>query len=654
MRRISTKLVLLVLAAVALPFLGFAVYMDQAVTLGFTRRVTEQALKGLAGDLAARLDARVTASREGLVLLAQQPMLSYAAQRRALYLDGDATAGPDEFRDEVESAFDARLAHGDFYSLLVLVDYKGRFVASNQRDAGGILMRKDFLDTIAQGNYQNEDWYKEGIQGRTFAIGQHKSRLMEPVVTDPADAYHLGFAVPVHAGRAKLGDPPVAVLFGLAPWRPFQEVISAQVVKETFRGLVRPGEDPSPYAWIWDSSANVILAHQDISIYGTRITEDLGLGSMTRDVMEDEDGWGMYSPYEFRGVEKTAAFKRSRGPDEGGFGWVVGVGIDDEDMFATSKDLQTVLRGGTVFVLLTVLLGTMVVARRMTRPIHDLQELTRRVAGGDLAARLEPTTKDELGALTRDFNAMTERIAEQREQLIKAEKDAAWREMARQIAHDIKNPLTPIKISVDLLRTSHAEASPQFDRIFERTMEMMDRQVSNLREISRDFYEFTGGRRPEPEHFDVHELVDEVLDLHAAWAEEAGVDLQKSGPGGALFVDRGKLRRVLENLITNAFHALVDGQGAIVVHCEQRGGRVFIEVRDSGSGISAEAREHLFEPYFTTRGEGTGLGLAIASRVIEEMGGTIELLSRADHEGAGTPGTLARVELPAAEAAPDA
>lgn len=654
MRRISTKLVLLVLAAVALPFLGFAVYMDQAVTLGFTRRVTEQALKGLAGDLAARLDARVNASREGLVLLAQQPWLRFAAQRRALYLDGDATAFPDEFRDEVESAFDARLAHGDLYSLLVLVDYQGRFVASNQRDEGGILMRKEFLDSIAQGNYQDEDWYKEGIQGRTFAIGQHKSRLMEGAVLDPADAYHLGFAVPVYDGDQALGAAPVAVLFGLAPWRPFQDVISAQVVKETFRGLVRPGEDPSPYAWIWDSNANVILAHQDISIYGTRITEDLGLGSMTRDVMEDEDGWGMYRPYEFRGVEKTAAFKRSRGSDEGGFGWVVGVGIDDEDMFATSKDLQLVLRGGTLSVLLIVLLGTMIVARRMTRPIHDLQELTRRVAGGDLAARLEPTTKDELGALTRDFNAMTERLAEQRERIVKAEKDAAWREMARQIAHDIKNPLTPIKISVDLLRTSHSEASPQFDRIFERTMEMMDRQVSNLREISRDFYEFTGGRRPEPEHFDVHELVDEVLALHAAWAEEAGVDLGSSGPGGGLYVDRGKLRRVLENLITNAFHALAEGRGTIDVHCEQRGGRTVIEVRDSGTGISEEAREHLFEPYFTTRGEGTGLGLAIASRVIEEMGGTIELISRAELEGAGTPGTLARVELPADEAAPDA
>ena len=151
------------------------------------------------------------------------------------------------------------------------------------------------------------------------------------------------------------------------------------------------------------------------------------------------------------------------------------------------------------------------------------------MAGGDLTARIESKAKDELGALTRDFNDMTERLVEQREQLVRAEKDAAWREMARQIAHDIKNPLTPIKLSVDLLRRSHAESHDQFDSIFERTMGMMDRQVNNLREISRDFYEFTGGRRPAPERFDAHELVDEVLDLHVAWAEEAHVQLERSG-----------------------------------------------------------------------------------------------------------------------------
>ena len=390
-------------------------------------------------------------------------------------------------------------------------------------------------------------------------------------------------AVPVYDA---VGEPPVGVLLGLIPWGPFQELIGAQVVKETFRGLVRPGQEPSPYAWIWNHEANVILAHQNTSLYGTRITEGLGLGQMTQDVLTDEDGWGMYRPYVFGGKEKTAAFKRCKGPDQDGFGWVVGVGIDDEDMFSSSKDLQAVLRGGTVAVLLVVLLWTMVIARRMTRPIQDLQEHTRRVAGGDLTARIDSKAKDELGALTRDFNDMTERLVEQREQLVRAEKDAAWREMARQIAHDIKNPLTPIKLSVDLLKRSHAEGHDQFDSIFERTMGMMDRQVSNLREISRDFYEFTGGRRPDPERFDALDLVDEVLALHAAWADEAGVALTRAGDGGELFVDRAKLRRVLENLITNAFHAVPSGQGGQVeVRAEAAVARAYFGLEGAAKDI---------------------------------------------------------------------
>lgn len=645
MGRISTKLVLLVLIAVALPFLGFAVYMDQAVTQGMTRRMSEQALRGLAGDLAARLDARVTAVREGLELLAQQPILGYMADNVGRLNDGDATLDNGAFRDQVETAFDARVAAGELFTLLLLVDRQGRFVASNQRDHDGLLLPEEFLGSLTWGDYADEPWFLAGMAGETLAVDQHENRLLASLTDDSLERRAIGLAVPVDF---RPGEPPVGVLLGLAPWRPFQDLIGAQVVKETFRGLVRPGEEPSPYAWIWNHEANVILAHQDVSLYDTRITEDLGLGQMTRDVLEDEDGWGMYRPYAFRDVEKTAAYKRCQGPDEGGFGWVVGVGIDDEDMFATTKDVQQVLRGGTLAVLLGVLLGAMFIARRITRPIEDLQEHTRRVAGGDLAARLEPTTKDELGALTRDFNDMTVRLVEQREQLVRAEKDAAWREMARQIAHDIKNPLTPIKLSVDLLKRSHAEGHEQFDSIFERTMGMMDRQVANLREISQDFYEFTGGRRPEPARFEALDLVDEVLALHAAWAEEAGVTLGREGAGGALYVDRAKLRRVLENLITNAFHALPEGGGAVGVRAEPRGDRLRLEVRDTGTGISDEARAHLFEPYFTTRGEGTGLGLAIALRVIEEMRGTIELLPRAEVDGAGTPGTLARVEVPLA------
>jgi nitrogen fixation/metabolism regulation signal transduction histidine kinase len=277
----------------------------------------------------------------------------------------------------------------------------------------------------------------------------------------------------------------------------------------------------------------------------------------------------------------------------------------------------------------------------MTSPIHALQELTERVASGDLTARLEPQSKDELGALTVAFNRMTSDLAAKQEQLIRVEKDAAWREMARQIAHDIKNSLTPIKITLGLLQRAHAERSEQFETILDDTLEMMQRKVVDLDEISKDFAEFTGGRRAKPTLFSGMELVQEVFGLYGAMADEAGVDLRVEGSPCDLYLDRHKLSRVLENTVTNAFQAMPEG-GELLARLTTTASTLLIELVDTGVGVSAEAREHLFEPYFTTRSEGTGLGLAITYRVLEDMDGSIELEARPD----GKPGTVARIELP--------
>jgi len=643
MRRISTKLVLMVLAAVALPFLGFAVYMDQAVTLGFTKRITQQALLGLSGDLSGRLDRQVSSAREGVELLAGQPFLGYLLESVRLVREGDAVADPSAFAFKAQLALEDRQRVGELYELMLIVDSEGKYVTAGRTDAHGALFEEAAMQKLEARDYAGEAWFEAAMRGDEVSIDQHKSEIYPGPARGGARDYFIGLAEPI----GEDGAAPDGVLLALVSWQPFQDLIQSPVVRETFRGLVREGEEPSPYAWIWSADADHILAHKDTSLYGTRIEEDLDLGLMTRAVMADEDGWGMYPAYTFRGVEKTAAYKRCAGPADGGFGWVVGVGIDDEDMYASANDLRRILRGGTATVILMVLLWTLVIARRMTSPIRELQELTRRVAGGELDVRLEPKTKDELGALTRDFNAMTRRLTEQREQLVKAEKDAAWREMSKQIAHDIKNPLTPIKISVDLLRRAHAEDPVRFESMFGQTMDLIDRQITNLRAISQDFLDFTGGRKFSPERFDANELAAEVVELHAAWAEEHRVTLTLEG-GGPLFVDRGKLRRVFENLVTNALHAVDEG-GSVAMKIVHAGDRVRVELIDDGAGISPEAREHLFEPYFTTRSEGTGLGLAIAKRVIEDMGGTIELVPREEIDGAR--GTLAKVELP--EAGPE-
>lgn len=646
MQRISTKLVLAVLAAVALPFLAFTVYLDQAVNQGFTRRVTEQALKGVAGDLSGRLDLLVTSCSDDLELLSTNEFVGYAVNDAKEFNDGVATVDPLEFSIPLEAAFDRRVGTGVLFDLILLVDERGLLIASSRKDQDGNRLGQGIYEDLAARNYSEETWFREAMGGYAVRIDQHRSDLLramrEPGTSDaevkPAD-YSLGFGLPMYADVAPDGVPdeaPSAVLYSLVNWKPFQDLVNSPVVKETFRGLVREGEEPSPYAWIWDREAERILAHKIPSLYGTGITADLDLGILTDAVMASETGWELYPRYEFRGVQKTAAFKRCEG-----FEWVVGVGIDDDDMFSSNQATRRLLQVGSVGVLLVILLWIMVIARRMTSPIHALQELTERVASGDLEARLTPQSKDELGALTVAFNQMTGDLAAKQEQLIRVEKDAAWREMSRQIAHDIKNSLTPVKLTLGLLQRAHAERSPQFESIFTGTLEMMQKKVTDLDEISKDFGEFTGGRKPDPSLFSSLDLVTEVFALYAAMAEDMGVELSCEGVAADVYVDRHKLSRVMENLVTNAFQAMPSG-GVLCASVSTSASGVVVELADTGGGVSDEARKHLFEPYFTTRSEGTGLGLAITYRVLEDMGGSISLESRADGES----GTVARVRLP--------
>jgi nitrogen fixation/metabolism regulation signal transduction histidine kinase len=325
-------------------------------------------------------------------------------------------------------------------------------------------------------------------------------------------------------------------------------------------------------------------------------------------------------------------------------GWVVGIGINNEDISVTIEELSRLLISATVVVLLIVVLWTLFIARRTTQPIRDLEQGTRRVAAGELDVRIAVKGQDELAELARAFNRMTEDLQSSREQLVRAEKEAAWREMAQQIAHEIKNPLTPILLSTKLLRRARDEGSPEFDAILSRTLELIERQVGNMREIVKDFSDFAGERALAPEWISVDALLAEVLELEAAWAEDLGVTVVREGEGGELMVDPDRLHRVLLNLISNALESMGSG-GELRVRAERRAGEIVLEVLDEGTGLDETARAHLFEPHFTTKSHGTGLGLAICKRVVDELGGSIVVGPRTDRDG-----TCARVVLPVGEA----
>jgi len=671
--RISTKLVLAVLTAVALPFLGFAIAIDTLVVARL-RDMASKAMLGLTGELARQLDELVDQRNQDLALWSGDLLCAFAAQeslerpydpaaaepswgpaaQRTRALGERETYADATFRPYQAEQFDRYLAYKHVYDLLILVDANGRLVASSSLDPQGRVHALAELEQLYARDYANEDWWQQAMRGEFARVDQHVSDLLpagpesddsEPLresLESRPSRYHLGFGVPV----IDPGDPErvLAVLYALVNWRHVQHVTRTAAVVETLQGLVGPDDYPSAYAWIWAADADRILAHKDYQLYGERVSGPrVGLPVLVETALSAPEG--LFHPYVFRGTRKIAAFSHCAGPEQGGFGWVLGVGIDDDDIYAQVAQIRGLLYKSTAAVLLVVVLWTLVIARRTTAPILALRAHTQRVAGGDLDARIESSSGDELGELARSFNEMTSELKLRREQLVRAEKDAAWREMARQVAHDLKNPLTPIKLSLDLLERARRDNSPQAGAILESTLSMMRRQVENLREVATDFYEFTGGRKPRIEPVELAEVIDEVYALNAAWAGELGVALVRDGGGRAL-ADRGKLRRVLENLVSNALQATRGTGGRVEARIAKRGEQLELEIVDEGSGIAPEARAHLFEPYFPTRSQGTGLGLAIARRIVEELGGSIELEPRASG-----PGTVARVRLPRAPSA---
>jgi nitrogen fixation/metabolism regulation signal transduction histidine kinase len=329
----------------------------------------------------------------------------------------------------------------------------------------------------------------------------------------------------------------------------------------------------------------------------------------------------------------------------------VGVGIDNDDIYAMAGELKRLLYTSTALVSLLVILWIMMVARRTAKPILALQKHIRKVSNGNLEPHIHVGTGDEISDLADDFNRMILELKEKREQLIKVEKNAAWREMARQISHDIKNTLTPIKLSVDLLKQSCDDRSPNYQQILRQTLQLIDGQITNLQKIAVDFHEFTGGRRSILEKCDLEAVMSEVLDLDSAWAKELNIEIEMETasttdkPGNnkiTVFADCMKLHRVMTNIVANAFQAMPGG-GKLTVSIYNRDNMAILEIRDTGVGIPGDVRAHLFEPYFTTRSKGTGLGLAIAKRVLEEIDGTIAL---EPNERSGGIGTVAIIRLP--------
>ncbi|MFH1009046.1 MAG: ATP-binding protein [Candidatus Latescibacterota bacterium] len=282
---------------------------------------------------------------------------------------------------------------------------------------------------------------------------------------------------------------------------------------------------------------------------------------------------------------------------------------------------------GAVVLLILVGAGAAVfVTRRVTRPILALVQGTQEVAQGNLSFQVRTRAKDEIGALIESFNRMTEDLRSNREKLIQAERMAAWRDVARRIAHEIKNPLTPIELSLVRLGRRLDRSDEAYTQLFEECASAIRRQVESLRDMATEFSEFA--RMPEPKlsPCDLNGIVEEMLHLQGMEERNILVRKELSDPLPGVMGDQAQLRRALMNLMKNAVEAMAEG-GTLRVSSAKEGEYVRVVIADTGGGMSEETARKMFDPYFTTKSKGTGLGMAIVRGILEAHGGTIEVKS---------------------------
>ena len=317
---------------------------------------------------------------------------------------------------------------------------------------------------------------------------------------------------------------------------------------------------------------------------------------------------------------------------------------------------QFVLLGFFLLVSLPIFLATAMVSLLLTdriiSPIVHLEEATRRVAEGDFGFRILTPSRDELASLVESFNTMVAELDGSRRKLIAAERITAWQEIARRLAHEIRNPLTPIKLSAQRILKKHGEDADDFDSALFSSVAAIIREVEGLERLLGEFSEFA--RLPEPvlEPVRLRELLGEVASTYAPVSGAVQVDLHEVPADLVLSMDRSQMRRAFANLFTNAVQAMPGG-GRLAVRTDavRKGHQAWcrLAVSDTGPGIPEADRELIFDPYFTTKKHGTGLGLAIVRRIVFDHGGNVWVESR---PGAGA---TFYVDLPAggrAEGAP--
>jgi nitrogen fixation/metabolism regulation signal transduction histidine kinase len=321
-------------------------------------------------------------------------------------------------------------------------------------------------------------------------------------------------------------------------------------------------------------------------------------------------------------------------------------GVVERDELQRAIVWAVSVASGAVLVLAFV--GGFFLARSTTRRVSDISAVLRTIAGGRLDARAPPLGADEIGVLASDLNSTLDQLDQARRRVAYLQRIGAWQEMARRIAHEIKNPLTPIQLAVQQIRDKDPGRDPEFTRLLGESVEIIEDEIEGLRRMVTSFSQFARVPEVRPEPLDLRRVLEEFERAYGHLGDRAGDRLEIERAPAALPVlgDRQLLKQVLVNLVENAaasVHEQGDRDARVRVWARLRGGNVEVDVEDNGPGVAPERRERIFEPYETTREHGTGLGLSIVKKVVLDHGGEIWVDAAPDLGGARF-----RLVLPAA------
>lgn len=302
---------------------------------------------------------------------------------------------------------------------------------------------------------------------------------------------------------------------------------------------------------------------------------------------------------------------------------------------------------GGAGILLAILLSGWAAAR-VTRPVEQLAAAAREVAAGNWNTQVEISSSDELGELAESFNRMTRELLDQKERLVQAERVAAWRELARRLAHELKNPLFPLQLTVENLIRAREQTPEQFEEVLRESSSTLLEEIANLKAIVFRFSEFSKMPQPHFQRVQLNDVVSQVARLFQAQLTAPGrpaIDcrVHLADSMEPIVADPELLHRAVSNLVLNAMDAMLQG-GTLALRTRQQDDRAFVEVSDTGAGLTPEECERLFTPYYTSKEHGTGLGLAIVQSVVSDHHGRISVQSQSGR------GTTFVIELPRTQA----